>query len=81
MILSLTAGRKLHHVGAGAVIDSISTAPMDTEIALPCDGDCVIQDAGNIRLSGRVDMEGTKGDLICLISAGNLWHETSRVVK
>lgn len=41
----------------------------------------VSSSAGNIKLSGLVDMSATADDLLCLICDGTNWHETSRVVK
>jgi hypothetical protein len=41
----------------------------------------VSSSAGNIKLSGGVDMSATADDLLCLICDGTDWHETSRVVK
>lgn len=35
----------------------------------------------NLRLSGSVEMEANKDDLLCLVFDGENWHETSRVVK
>lgn len=41
----------------------------------------VSSSAGNIKLSGLVDMSATADDLLCLICDGTSWHETARVVK
>lgn len=72
---------KLFEVNRTAPIHEIPISRKDREIVLKFERSCLVSVRGNIRLSGNQEMEGTPGDLLCLISDGTLWHETSRVVK
>lgn len=74
--------RKVYKVSAGDKIDNISVAPAEREIVLRfTDSRTVVSEKGNVRLAGKQNMEGKVGDLLCLISDGTSWDETSRMVR
>lgn len=81
MILNVDSQKYGYVIPAGVVIDELTPGWTDGKLMLLCDGPCQIQDANNIKLSGRVDMDGTKGDILCLGWLRGNWHEISRVIK
>ena len=82
MTLRTRARRKVYPISAGEPISEVSPQAVDREIVLRfTDSRTVLSDKGNVRLSGKVDMKGNPGDLLCLISDGTSWDETSRMVR
>jgi hypothetical protein len=80
--LRTRARQKVYPVAAGEPISEITPQAADREIVLRfTDSRSILNDAGNVRLSGKVDMKGNPGDLLCLISDGTSWDETSRMVR
>lgn len=82
MRLRTRTRQKVYPISAGEPISEISPQAADREIVLRfTDSRSILSDAGNVRLSGKVDMKGNPGDLLCLISDGTSWDETSRMVR
>lgn len=69
-------------VSGNTTINSLNATYAGHQIALKFSGTpTVSSSAGNIKLSGLVDMSATADDMLCLLCDGTDWHETSRVVK
>lgn len=82
MRLRTRTRQKVYPVSAGEPISEISPQAADREIVLRfTDARSILSDEGNVRLSGKVDMKGNPGDILCLISDGTHWDETSRMVR
>ena len=81
-VLRTRKRRKVYELAEGQPLDTIAPLAAEREIVLRFTAPrTVLSDEGNIRLAGKVDMQGKPGDLLCLISDGSAWDETSRMVR
>lgn len=71
-----------YEVSGNTTINTLNATYSGHQIVLKFSGTpTVSSSAGNLKLSGLVDMSATADDLLCLVCDGTNWHETSRVVK
>ncbi len=80
--LTVRPDTDFYNVTGSNTIETLSVTYSGHQVTLLFSGaPTVSSSAGNIKLSGLVDMSATADDVLCLICDGTNWHETSRVVK
>lgn len=80
--ITMKAGVKYLELAGNTTLNTLTATYPGHELTILFSGaPTVSASAGNLKLSGGVDMSATADDLLCLICDGTNWHETSRVVK
>lgn len=81
MIFKAKPTERYYEPNSPKPIDGIAATVRGHEITLRFLVARKVVSGGNISLSGSIDMAAKRNDLLCLVFDGEVWHETSRVVK